>query len=71
MKVAGTPGRMELHPENDQERQFLQETLDTGKDAILFWGDADEGGSAFVINNTPVGEQPPAKQEAPEPVSTH
>lgn len=62
MKVAGQPGRMELHPENDEERKFLQDTLDTGSDALLFWGDADAGGGAFVINNTPV-----KAAEAPEP----
>ncbi len=67
MRVAGQPGRVELHPENDEERQFLQETLDTGKDALLFWGDADEGGSALVINNTPLAGQPPAPTKAPEP----
>ena len=55
MKVAGSSGRMELHPESAEEKEFLQGMLDTGKEAALYWGDADEGGTAFVINNTRVG----------------
>ena len=64
MKLAGTPLRMELHPETDEERDFLQSALDERREHrahdLLYWGDADLGGGAFIINghDTPVGESP-------------
>ena len=61
MKLGGSIERIELIPENDQERGRMQLILDGS--STIFWGDSDEHGGALVISTAGLG---PCKRCFPE-----
>ncbi len=74
MKFEGsTAGRLALTPENDEERELLQATKDMGREALLYWGDAETKGEdghykgwvAFIINTHRVPSESPASSAPP------
>ena len=76
MKLEGSsPGRLALTPDNDDERELLQETLDMARQgdrhALLYWGDVEIerkdghlcGWTAFIIN----AHQPASPEQVAPP----
>ena len=57
MQVSGIVERIEIKPETEEEKAHLQSLLDEQRlmtkpwNPLLYWGDSEAFGGAFIINS--------------------